>query len=110
MRARLLRTLRRSATLAAAALLLGTQAARSAGPRASCHIHPPEERIERGDSAGTIGPYATLDACEAARVARFGARGRCHCTTSFAGGRLPWPRPVQAGRPGEVNPGDAPLP
>jgi hypothetical protein len=103
-------TMRCAATLAAAALLLGAQATRAAGPRASCHIHPPAERIEGADAMGTIGTYVTLVDCEAARVARFGTGGRCHCTTSFAGGRLPRPRPRQADRFGETNPGDAPLP
>lgn len=61
---------------------------RAAGLTTSCHIHPPPQLVERGEQPGTIGPYPSNEACEAARLALFGTLGRCHCVQSFAG--KPW--------------------
>jgi hypothetical protein len=63
-------------------------APRAAGLMTSCHIHPPPDLVERGEQPGTIGPYPSGEACEAARLTLFGALGRCHCVQSFAAG--PW--------------------
>lgn len=68
--------------------LLVAGAPRAADLTASCHIHPPPELVERGGQPGTIGPYPSDDACEAARLTLFGTLGRCHCVQSFAG--KPW--------------------
>ena len=60
----------------------------------SCHIHPPGSSPQK--PLGIIGPYPSVRACEAERLERFGAAGRCHCVADFS------PR-----RPGE-NPDSSP--
>lgn len=59
---------------------------RAAGLTTSCHIHPPDELVARGERPSTIGPYASSGDCEAERLALFGTLGRCHCSQSFAPG------------------------
>jgi hypothetical protein len=94
----------------AVSILLGVGPTWSAGPRVSCHIHPPAEQVERGEAAATIGPYPSTETCEEARAERFGTGGRCHCTATFAGSRLPRaPSPI-TGMPGEPTRTEAPLP
>jgi hypothetical protein len=66
----------------------------AAGLMTSCHIHPPPDLVERGEQPGTIRPYASNEACEAARLTLFGTLGRCHCVQPFAG------RPWSGGTPG----------
>lgn len=61
----------------------------AAGLRQSCHIHPPADLVEAGAAEATVGPYASLDACEQARVLTFSDQGRCHCVSAFAARALP---------------------
>ncbi|MCB1801078.1 MAG: hypothetical protein KDI82_05270 [Gammaproteobacteria bacterium] len=60
----------------------------------SCHIHPPGSTPER--PRGTIGPFDSVEACEAQRLQQFGDQGRCHCVADFS--------------PRWVPPADPPLP
>ena len=82
-------------------------------PTTSCHIHPPADvsagadgPIQTGEQPAVIGPFADHILCEQARLRRFGASGRCHCSSRFS---PVWVTPRADGRPnGEAASGGVP--
>jgi hypothetical protein len=69
-----------------------------AAPPTSCHIHPPaavsagtDRPIPPSEQPMVIGPFADHGLCEEARMRRFGAGGRCHCSSRFSPAWIgPW--------------------
>jgi hypothetical protein len=72
-------------------------------PTTSCHIHPladvaagEDGSIQTGEQPAIVGPFADHVLCEEARRRRFGASGRCHCSSRFSPA---WTSPRTYGRP-----------
>jgi hypothetical protein len=69
-----------------AGILLGAVMVTAAHPaHGRCHIHPPSNETRQG-APQTVGPFAGRTDCEAERMRRFGALGRCHCSAPFTPG------------------------
>ena len=79
-------------------LLLAPGLAWAAGGT-SCHIHPPGSTPD--NPVNIVGPYDSIQACEAARQRLFGPGARCHCTADFT---PRWRQPEPGGRTFDARP------
>jgi hypothetical protein len=66
----------------------------SAALKTSCHIHSPQQAMDKDQRLAIVGPFSNRADCETERGSRFGELGRCHCSAGFASpwdplGRLP---------------------